>query len=381
MLMPTLRPVRNDQDTTLPMNPAPPDAHHLAQLYGTLEAAAAIGSWQYNFKNKRLTWSKGIYTLLGIPDGTPPSHDLFARFSHPDDRVPIDDMDTYLRDVRSIDREFRIVDASGAVRPVTHKVEVFVDSKGHQILAAGLLMDVSARVHALKEREAAEKRLRAVWQSIAAVTWAAEPNGDLPVLQSWMDLTGQSAKESSGLGWLNAIHEADRDATRDAWLKAFATKTRYAAKYRLLCQDGRARWYLGQAVPVLDAQGNVEQWLGALINIDDLEQAQMSELDLAEFSGFTGAVMTAARALLGWSLNDLAKVSGVSISTIRRIEEAETVTAKRAIMLKLISVLRDAGVEFKREDDAGWYIRRKAQRAPTAGRRIFPDAAFRLPAR
>lgn len=381
MLMPTLRSIRTDLDTQPVGQAAPPDAHHLAQLYGTLEAAAAIGSWQYNFKNKRLTWSKGIYTLLGLPDGTAPSHDLFARFSHPDDRLPIDDMDSYLRDVRSIDREFRIIDASGSVRPVAHKVEVFVDCKGQQVLAAGLLMDVSARVHALKEREAAEKRLRAVWQSIATVTWAAEPNGDLAVLQSWTDLTGQGLEESSGLGWLNAVHEADRDATRDAWLKAFATKTRYAAKYRLLCQDGRARWYLAQGVPVLDAQGNVEQWLGALINIDDLEQSQMAELDLAEFSGFTGAVMTAARALLGWSLNELAKVSGVSISTIRRIEEAETVTAKRTIMLKLISVLREAGVEFKREDDAGWYIRRKMQRTPTAGRRIFPDAAFRLPVR
>jgi PAS domain S-box-containing protein len=381
MLMPTLRTVRNDQDTQSPSNPAPLDAHHLAQLYGTLEAAAAIGSWQYNFKLKRLTWSKGIYTLLGIPDGTAPSHDLFARFTHPDDRLPIDDMDTYLRDVRSIDREFRIIDAAGAVRPVAHKVEVFVDAKGQQTLAAGLLMDVSARVHALREREAAEKRLRAVWQSIASVTWAAEANGEVPVLQSWMDLTGQTAKEASGLGWLNAVHAADRDATRDAWLKAFATKSRYAAKYRLLCQDGRARWYLAQAVPVLDAQGNVEQWLGALINIDDLEQGQMSELDLAEFSGFTGAIMTAARALLGWSLNDLAKASGVSISTIRRIEEAETVTAKRSIMLKLIHVLRDAGVEFKREDDAGWYIRRKPQRTLPAGQGIFPDAAFRLPVR
>lgn len=372
MLMPTLRPVRSEPDMPSPMNAAGPDAHPLSQLYGSLEAAAGIGSWQYNFKVKRLTWSKGIYDLLGIPEGTQPTHDLFARFTHPDDRLPIDTMDAYLRDVRSIDREFRIIDATGAVRWIAHKAEVFVDAQGQQILAAGLLIDVSARVHMLQEREAAEKRLRLISQAITGITWTNEPDGDKLVSQAWMDLTGQSAKEASGLGWLDAVYAADRDATREAWLKATTTRTRYAAKYRLICRDGRPRWYLALAVPLLDEQGGVEQWLCTLIDIDALEQARDADLDLAGFSGFTGPLLTAARALLGWSLNDLAKVSGVSISTIRRIEEAEATPAKRPIMLKLISVLRDAGVEFKCEDDGGWFIRRKPQQPQSLLQRISP---------
>ncbi len=381
MLISTLRPVRRDLDLASPTKSSAPEAHLLSQLYGSLETAAGIGSWQYNFKAKRLLWSKGIYNLLGVPEGTIPSHDLFARFTHPDDRLPMDNLDSYLRDVRTINREFRIVDANGTVRWIAHKAEVFVDAHGQQILAAGILIDISARMNAMQEREAAEKRLRVVWRSIASTTWTTEPNGNKPASQGWMDLTGQTVKEASGLGWLNAVYEPDRQATRDSWLKAYATKTRYVAKYRLICRDGVLRWFLAQAVPVLDAHGNIEQWLGALIDIDELGQKHSPPLDLSDFCGLSGHLMTAARALVGWSLNDLAKHSGVSVSTIRRIEEATTVTAKKPIMLKLVSVLREAGVEFRREDENGWFIGRSTKPGASMAQRNAPEADFRLPAR
>lgn len=360
MLMPAARrPRRDELNTQLSIKPLAPEAHPLSQLYGSLEAAAGVGSWQYNFKVKRLIWSKGTYHLLGVPEGTPPSYDLFARFTHPDDRLAIDNLDSYLREVRSLDREFRIVDANGTVRWIAHKAEVIVDEDGEQILAVGILIDITARMNAARERDAAEKRLRAIRDTMATVTWTMAPNGDKPVSQGWMDLTGQGAKESSGLGWLDAVYEADREATKDAWLKAFTSKTRYAAKYRLRCHDGELRWFLAQAVPIFDASGNIEQWVGGLILIDEVEKRQKPTADLGDVAGFSGAVMTAARALLGWSLNDMAKRSGVSISTIRRIEESTAITAKKPILTKLIGVLHEAGIEFRQEDADGWYVRRK----------------------
>jgi transcriptional regulator with XRE-family HTH domain len=55
----------------------------------------------------------------------------------------------------------------------------------------------------------------------------------------------------------------------------------------------------------------------------------------------------AARALLGWTAEDLATSSGVGISTIRRLELQEGVPNANVLTLsRLKSALEKAGVEF-----------------------------------
>src|SRR4051812_39121373 len=57
--------------------------------------------------------------------------------------------------------------------------------------------------------------------------------------------------------------------------------------------------------------------------------------------------LRAARALLDWSMADLAQASGLSFSTIRRLEESSeggTVRSRRAA----VAALRAAGIDFSR---------------------------------
>lgn len=338
------------------MENSPPEPHPLSQLYGSLEAAAGIGSWRYNFKAKHLVWSRGIFDLLGLPETEKPSYDLFAKFTHPDDRVPVDNLECYLNEVRTVDRKFRLIDARGTKRWVSHKAEVLVDAQSQPVIAVGILIDISSQVSAQREREAAEKRFRTLSEMIAKITWTTDADGYKPTSQGWMDLTGQGPKESSNLGWLDAVYEPDREATKAAWLKAFETKTRYAAKYRLKCRDGKLRWFLAQCAPVFDDKGQVENWLGALIDIDELEHAHAKEPCASDLAGLSGRGLTAARAFLGWSLHDLANNSGVSFSTIRRVEDLPELSPRKEVASKLISVLQQAGIEF-RHDDGGWFVR------------------------
>ena len=60
-----------------------------------------------------------------------------------------------------------------------------------------------------------------------------------------------------------------------------------------------------------------------------------------------GAQIRSARAALGWSLDDLAKNSGVSLSTIRRAELAHGVPKTTVPNLEALkSALETAGIEF-----------------------------------
>ncbi|MBR0914893.1 MULTISPECIES: helix-turn-helix domain-containing protein [Bradyrhizobium] len=66
----------------------------------------------------------------------------------------------------------------------------------------------------------------------------------------------------------------------------------------------------------------------------------------------------AARALLGWSQDDLARRSGVSAPTVKRLEAAEGEIGGRAETGQaLVAALQEAGVEFIVENGGGVGVR------------------------
>ncbi len=62
----------------------------------------------------------------------------------------------------------------------------------------------------------------------------------------------------------------------------------------------------------------------------------------------TGSQIRAAKAILDWSGDDLAKKAGVSLSSIRRVEAADDVPKNVSVntMLNIQKALEQAGVEF-----------------------------------
>jgi hypothetical protein len=85
----------------------------------------------------------------------------------------------------------------------------------------------------------------------------------------------------------------------------------------------------------------------------------------------TSAQMRAARALIRWSAEDLARETALSVTTIRRAELAEDETSMTtANDLAVRRALESAGVEFIDEDGGGPGVRlrrRSTSREPTSG--------------
>ena len=66
----------------------------------------------------------------------------------------------------------------------------------------------------------------------------------------------------------------------------------------------------------------------------------------------------AARALLGWSQDDLAKAAEVSIPTIKRLEAVDGPLGGRGeTSERIIGAIRSAGVEFIDENGGGQGVR------------------------
>ena len=78
----------------------------------------------------------------------------------------------------------------------------------------------------------------------------------------------------------------------------------------------------------------------------------------------TGAQIRAARGLLRWSAEELAREAALGLATIRRAENAEIHSMTAANDLSVRRALESAGVEFIDENGGGAGVR---LRKPTRG--------------
>jgi PAS domain S-box-containing protein len=187
----------------------------------------------------------------------------------------------------------------------------------------------------------------------AAATWAVDADGYVLDVPEWTALTGQTAAEAEGDGWMTAIHPDDVDRVAAAWKTAVAHGSHYNTDYRLRCADGSYRWFNARGVPVQGVNGETTSWIGVILAIPGASRPSRS-LDSSrrtrpadQFEDISPAALRAARAILNWPADKLAERAGVARSTIRRLEDdAPSSTPRKASVQKILAVLAAEGVRF-----------------------------------
>ena len=74
-----------------------------------------------------------------------------------------------------------------------------------------------------------------------------------------------------------------------------------------------------------------------------------------------GRQFRAARALLGWSQQQLAQACGLSVPTVKRAEGEAKLRASATAHAAIRSALEEAGVEFIEENGGGEGVRLRAR--------------------
>jgi PAS domain S-box-containing protein len=135
--------------------------------------------------------------------------------------------------------------------------------------------DAIKRSRAQAALVASHARFRAAIDAVEGVLWTADPSGQMVGEQpGWESLTGQTYEQYRGRGWQQAIHPDDAAATMDAWSRAIAERTVYVYEHRLRRRDGEWRHYSVRAIPTLDADGGVREWVGVHTDITGLRRTE-----------------------------------------------------------------------------------------------------------
>lgn len=140
--------------------------------------------------------------------------------------------------------------------------------------------DVTDRKHVQEELRRSEERYRSLVAAMGEIVWTNTPEGEMDGSNAaWGSFTGQSEAEYQGFGWAEAVHSEDAQPTVDAWNRSVASRTMFAFEHRLRRHDGVYRIFAIRAVPVLENDGTIREWVG--IHTDVTERREMEAAQAA----------------------------------------------------------------------------------------------------
>jgi PAS domain S-box-containing protein len=135
--------------------------------------------------------------------------------------------------------------------------------------------DVTERMAAEEALRDSEGRHRALLEALPQLVWSCGPDGDCDYFNPrWQAYTGAPAEQQLGSGWIEVVHESDREALLAAWKSARANGVVFDVDARLRGANGSYRCFKMRSIPVRSADGKITRWFGAATDITDLIEAQ-----------------------------------------------------------------------------------------------------------
>lgn len=242
------------------------------------QQAVGAGTWDWSQATGKVTWSEGIWRLMGLePGAIEPSVEAWNRSIHPDDRErACRRSDEVLASGDVYEEEFRIVQPDGSSVWIACLGRVIRNADGQAVRFLGINLDITRRKEAERRLAESKVRYRFITEALPQVIWTASADGSLQECnRHWYELTGLSeADMRDGTGPERVIHPDDLLRITSEWRGYLETGQAYQFEYRIRrAQDGAYRWHFGRAMPVRDAEGRVTRWLGTAFDIQQLKDA------------------------------------------------------------------------------------------------------------
>lgn len=121
-----------------------------------------------------------------------------------------------------------------------------------------------------------EQQYRLLAEGLPQFVWISCPNGQFTYCNHhWYRYTGLTPEQTLDSGWAAVLHPDDQERTQALWQNAMAIGESYEIEYRFRrAQDGQYRWHLASIGPIRDARGQIINWVGTAIDIEDRKQTE-----------------------------------------------------------------------------------------------------------
>lgn len=118
--------------------------------------------------------------------------------------------------------------------------------------------------------------------------WETDATGQVHIdSPSWHAYTGQSRQQWLSAGWVQTVHPDEQAFAHHQWQQALFHHTEVNANFRLQSPDGGWRWTNVRTTPIVNADGQLQKWVGMAMDISEQKQTEtvfkksLSQLHLA----------------------------------------------------------------------------------------------------
>lgn len=308
----------------------------LESLGSLLEDQLSVAVWIWDFETGEMRWSKGVYALFGHKlQSVAPSFAAMDQFVHLADRKPRAEIEHALREGIAIDREQRTIVPGGRIRWIRNQIAPVMNADGLTVRAIGICTDITPYHDKLHFHRLAGNRFNAICSIPQALFWTASPEG------SNIELLNRAVLGTNLLDVRALIHPDDRQAF-DARVAERRQRCKpFRTVLRLQFPGDSYRSFSTRVLPVLNEHGEIYEWIGISVDLEVTEQTFTTKE-----RRLTGAQIRAARAILRWSVAELADASHVSPSVIRRLEEIDGAAPSEPAHDAIDRTFIQAGIEF-----------------------------------
>lgn len=319
-------------------------------LLSRVEELGLIGTWTWTFGTGEHSWSAGLFRLLGLESHrVRPSYGRFLACAHPEDRPRISSAAAVRQGASRPEQIFRIVSPDGVTRTLSVHLEIHRAADGRPRSASGIVIDVTDRERLSRARALERKRRLALaraanvslyWFRTGHPTELAEQYSGLfePALAEFLDDP------------YSIVAAEHREAAREHSTRCRREGTTGRSQRMFRMAGGSRELRTTLEVPVLDAAGRVIERTGLIYPARSPVLIPGGLLRQGLEQAVQGRHLRAARALLDWSMTQLAEASGLSLSTVRRLEEGVSGQGDRS-RHRALAALSAAGIRFVTLED------------------------------
>lgn len=327
-----------------------------------IERQGLVGSWSWVFSSNNQAWSQGFFHLLGLDrDFVSPSYGLFVDLIHPEDRIQMATVAQVLQGNVPYHRIVRVIRPDGSECTLSVVMDVRLGVDGRPLAVSGIALDVTNGEAFARLRIDEQRRCENLYLTTYATTFSLELDLLHRFPSAVSEVHGPSLGEINENPFVMIVREEREAFHARAWDAAHRDLHFQGTTHERLA-NGDVLQFRIMAAPLYDEDGVYLGRRGLKYPVYSAEAPVASDgLRQALEQTIRGHHLSAARALLDWSMTVLARASGLSLSSVKRLEENGERVAGGS-RHKAIDALRRAGIRFIALDDGTIAIAR--ERAP-----------------
>ncbi len=189
--------------------------------------------------------------------------------------VVVSAMDSVVNEGQGRTLEFRWLAKDGKPRWVETNVVPIRDEAGKTIGLRGFTLDISDRKESDEALRQSEARFKHMADTAPVIIFVTDADMFCTFFNQYVfDFTERSNEELLGNGWLQMVHEDDRERCVNIYLTAQAARKPFVMEFRARRADGALRWIFDTAVPRFASDGEFLGYIGTGVDITDRKSAE-----------------------------------------------------------------------------------------------------------